>query len=242
MINEIKKYFEDLNKNYEFIFKHKVLIWYLSYWIWVSFQLIILFYILWFSWLSYLSISYSIILFIILVFLFLISIPSLLLFILWFFLLSAYHIWDLWIIWKIILWLYLILIISLPFITNKCFPKQIEKLKKKYKNKVVNFYIKWTLILFILIFVSFVYWTFTFKLAYINTTINNSENWKIFWKYLFYNKDYYFLDICWKKIVIPWTQVKSIEIKTTRFEMNSMKVEDKNKLNKEYSDYCIKNR
>lgn len=237
MVNKIKECFEQLSKDYDFLFKHKILIWYLSYWIGVIFQLLILFSILWFTGLSYLSISYSIILFLILAFLFVISIPTLFLFIIGVVWISIVNIWDTWIAWRIIWWLYIILIISLPFILNKCFPEKIKELKSKYSNKIENIYIKWTLIMFVIIFSSFIYWTFNFKVAYIET-ITKSEEWKIFWKYLFYNKDYHFLDVCWKKLVIPGNQVKSIEIKTTSYEINWMKDEEKIELNKEYNNYC----
>lgn len=78
--------------------------------------------------------------------------------------------------------------------------------------------------------------TFTFKVA----TIKYWEDKEVYWKYLFYNQDYYFLDICWKKLVIPSDKVESIEIKTESYKISSMKWSEINQLNQEYDNFCKK--
>lgn len=231
MKNKLQDYFDKTSEYLHFFVKNKELV-FIPYFIWVTIQIIILLSILGFSGLSYLSITFSLIIFIIVSFLFILSIPTFILFILFIFILSFVDLWNSWIIWKIFVILYILLLLVSPFIASKI--KFIKTIKDKYKDKVERFYIKSWIIFFVFLFFALIFMVFSFKVA----TINYWNNQKVYWKYLFYNQDYYFLDICWKKLIIPSNKVESIEIKTESYKFSSMKLEEINKLNQEYDNYC----
>lgn len=220
---KIKDYYDFLKNNKELSL--------VPYLIWLAIQITVLLSILWFVWLSYLSITFSLIIFIIISFLFLLSIPTFILFCIFLAITSFFDLWNVWIFWKVWVIIYIVLLFLSPLLYKLNFIKNLEK---KHLNKIKNFYVKSGTFLFFIIFIALIYFTFSFKVANIKTS-NNEE---FFWKYLFYNQDYYFLDICWKKIVISSDKVESLEIRTESYKIKSMKIEEKNNLNTEYNKFC----
>lgn len=209
-------------------------IWVLAYLVWITLQIIILLSILWFAWLGYLSITFSLVLFIIVLSLFFLSIPTFILILITFALIFVFNLWSFGRSWKIILIVLFITLFSIKYFN--LFENIRKKFYKKYWDKIDRFYIKYFIFIFWLIFLFMIIATFSFKVA----TIKYWNNKKVYWKYLFYNQDYYFLDICWKKLVIPSNKVESIEIKTESYKFPSMKKEEKATLNQEYDNYCKK--
>ncbi len=226
ILNKVKSFFEFINENRGLAF--------IPYFIWVIIQIIILLLILWFSWLSYLSITFSLIIFIIVSFLLILSIPTFFLVIFFIFILMFVDLWSNWVVWKIFVIFYVVLLLISPFLGSKI--KIIQQMKEKYKDKVERFYLKSWLILFLTLFFTLIFMFFSFKVA----VIKYENNQAVYWKYLFYNQDYYFLDICWKKLIVPANKVESIEIKTESYKFSSMKEDEKISINQEYKNFCEK--
>lgn len=219
-------------KSFVAFIKENKEIWVLAYLVWIALQIIILLIILWFAGLSYLSITFSLVLFIIVLSLFFLSIPTFILFLVAMLLIFVFWLLSWGIIWTIILLVLVTILFSIK--KFKLLGKQRKKFYEKYWEKIDRFYFKYFIFIFWLIFFFMISATFSFKVA----TIKYWDNKEVYWKYLFYNQDYYFLDICWKKLVIPSDKVESIEIKTESYKFSWMKIEEINKLNQEYDNFC----
>lgn len=208
-----------------FLKNNKEILLIIAYFIWLFVQISILLYVLWFAWLSYLSISFSLVLFVIFSFLLIISIPIFIFFLIFLLIISIVY---LWLIWWILLFIFTIcfLILKKYYITKNF----IDKIKPK----IDKFYYIYFWLNFLILFWVLLYFTFWFKVV----TLKLDNNEKVFWKFLFYNQDYYFIEICWERIVYPSSEVKSTIIETESYKVRTMKKEQIDWLNKKYNDFC----
>ncbi len=226
VLDKVKTFVTFVKKNKE--------IWVLAYLIWITTQVIILLLILWFTWLNYISITFSLVLFIIILSLFFLSITSFIILFIWVFFLLIAIFFNVWILGKAIFILLLGFLFLIKYLD--LFEDKRKEFSKKYWEKIDRFYVKYFIFLFLLLFLFMIIATFSFKVA----IIKYGDNKEVYWKYLFYNQDYYFLDICWKKLIIPANKVESIEIKTESYKFSSMKADEKNSLNEDYNKFCEK--
>jgi hypothetical protein len=236
----MKKYIDKIKEFWNFLENNKILITSSVYWLWIAFQLIMLMSYSGFQWFFYVSLKFSIIIFIILLFLFLLSIPSFVIFLIWLLWIFMFWLWSWWIIWKIVVITYFISLFLSKFILKKFFPKKLRLIQKKIKNsKFDKFTIHYWVLIFIVIFISFWYSVFWKKIVVLNTQDNKA----IMWELKFYNQEYYFLDVCNNKIILPAGEVKSVNMLWDRFYFSQK--ENKWKLDKitnDYKKYCtIKN-
>ncbi len=236
----MKQYIDKIKEFWEFIEKNKILITSSVYWLWVAFQLIMLMSYSGFQWFFYVSLKFSIILFIIFLFLFILSVPSLFFFIFWLFLFWIVLFWWLWIIWKIFIFIYFFSLFFWKPILRKFFPKKYENFRNKLKKSEFDrFTLKIISLVFILIFISFSYSVFWKKIVILNT----QDNKVIMWELKFYNQEYYFLDVCKNKIILPANEIKSVNMLWDLFYFSQKENKDiLNKINTDYSNYCnVKN-
>lgn len=236
----MKQYIDKIKEFWEFIEKNKILITSSVYWLWVAFQLVMLMSYSGFQWFFYVSLKFSIIIFIILLFLFLLSIPSFILFAFWMLLVFVLWAWWWWIIWKIIVVLYFTSPFLSRYILKKYFPEKFKKIQKKLKeSKFDKFSSRYLILVFILIFISFSYSVFWKKIVILNT----QDNKVIMWELKFYNQEYYFLDVCKNKIILPASEIKSVNMLWDLFYFSQKENKDiLNKINTDYNNYCnVKN-
>lgn len=236
----MKQYIDKIKEFWKFIEENKILITSSIYWLWVAFQLIMLMSYSGFQWFFYVSLKFSIIIFIILMFLFLISIPSFVLFIIWILWIVMFWAWWWWIIWKILVILYFSILFFSKSILKSYFPKKFKDIQKKIKSsKIDKFSIHYFMLIFILIFISFSYSVFWKKIVILNT----QDNKVIMWELKFYNQEYYFLDVCKNKIILPASEIKSVNMLWDLFYFSQKENKEKlSKINSDYNNYCnVKN-
>lgn len=224
-MNKVIKEKEEKTNLITFLKNNKEILLFSAYFIWLFVQILMLLYVLWFAWLSYLSISFSLVLFVIFSFLFLISIPLFFIFIIFSLIFSIIYLWLIW-------WISLFVCIIILVIFKKY--NKAKNFINKIKPKIDKFYFIYTWITFLMLFWILLYFTFWFKVV----TLKLDNNEKVFWKFLFYNQDYYFIEICWERIVYPSSEVKSTIIETESYKVRTMKKEQIDWLNKKYNDFC----
>ena len=189
----ILKYYET---SFEFLKKNKEVVIILTYWLWLLLQSAFLFFSFGIEWLNYLSFKFSLILLAILLFLGFIWLPLIFLFIVFSFL-------------YIFLGL-LPLLISLALIWAliwKYFHDFFDKEKFNNFDKKMNWiYVFSTFMIFILLWSSFISQYSVSKPIELLT----EHNWKVIWDLIFYNQDYYFINNCDEKIIIPNSEITGV--------------------------------
>jgi len=204
---KIKKTFNDIFYPFVFLFDF-LLTWYkatihsikdnkqlvimITYWLWLFLQCLFLLISFWIEWLNYISIKFSLVLLFIIGFLGILWLPLIIIILIIYILFIFFWLW----------WLFVILIwLSFIFrktIGNKLDQKKLDKFNN-FLNKSYFIYVVFIVIMFWIIFIS--QYSITKPVEII------TKHWKILWDLNFYNQDYYFLDNCNQKIVIPENEV-----------------------------------
>jgi len=212
----------NINNYLNYFIEHKEKIIIISTILGVLFQILIIIFWFWIEWLPFISLKFSLVL--ISIFLFwiilwwLFSLIVLLLIII----LSILLWFKLWYFWSIML----LIIFMMYFIDKKYsfwFKQKLNNFEKKYtKFLVIN-----TTLLIVSTILFTILWLILEKPIKI-------FSWSkvIIWKMVFYNQDNYFIESCWKRIIIPSKNVNKIE-----FLCPWYKCKDKN-IDKIYSKYC----
>lgn len=198
----------------------------ITYLIWLLIQILWIIFLFWFEGLSYVSIKFSLIIFTIIWFLTLISFPLVIFFI---------------IVISIVIipyfWFFYLIIYFLLFILRKFFPTYFEKVRsyliKKFDKEKVNKLFLFYILFLTLPIVILLIWNY---LSIKPVSFIVKDEWKLMWKLLFYNQDYYFFDICWEKVVYKSEQVNSIKYLCLFNNCNGDKLKV---LNEKYSNLCI---
>lgn len=204
---KIKNLFEDLFSPYVFLFRffkkyyktsfdflktNKELVIILTYGLWILIQSTYLFFWFWIEWLNYISLKFSIILLAILFFLGFLWLPLMFLFITSILLLFF--------------WLlpFILVLFIIPLIIWKIFHKFFQSQKFKEFDKFMKFMYVAN---FILILITLWYSLVSKYSIEKPIELFTEKNWKIIGNLIFYNQDYYFINNCSEKIVIPSSQV-----------------------------------
>lgn len=239
MENKIKIYVEYFKNGYELAKANISTISYVAYGIGLIIQIVILSLIAGLYGMSYISFQFSLVLFVMIAFLLILSIPTAILFIIFLFFTSFLQVWNGGLFWKILTAIYVILLACIPLIKawiKEKKPGIFERIRSsKISNTIEVYYLRWGVLVFIAIISMFLYFTFFPQIAKVNT----SNYWNILGKYLFYNQNYYFLEVCWERLILPSSEVNGISIALTRSEINDpTKQEKMAELNKKYLDFC----
>ena len=206
--------------NYFISHKEKVLV--VSTILGVAVQFFIIFFWFWLEGLPFISFKFSLVL--ISIFLFWI--------ILWWLFSLVLLIWAilLAILWAIKIWYFRVLVvIALVILTllDKQYKFWLEKKINVFEKKYNKFMIANTLLLIIstiLLTILWLNWEKSVKIF--------SEKKIMIWKMVLYNQDNYFIESCWKKIIIPAKNVDKIEFLCPWYNCKN------NDLNKIYQQYC----
>ncbi|MDD3794069.1 MAG: hypothetical protein PHI37_04605 [Candidatus Gracilibacteria bacterium] len=232
----MKQYIDKIKEFGEFIEKNKILITSSVYGLGVAFQLIMLMSYSGFQGFFYVSLKFSIILFIIFLFLFILSVPSLFFFIFGLFLYGIVHFWGLGIIGKIFIFIYFFILFFGKPILRKFFPKKYENFRNKLnKSEFDKFTLKIISLVFILIFSVFGFNVFASK--YVDIKLKDGTN--IIGELYFYNQEYYFLNFCGDKVIIPSLEVIGVKLIGDEYSYLQKSNHDKlEKLNKDAVNFC----
>lgn len=231
MIKKIKKFFKTIEEN-------KFIATALVYSLWIGFQIIMLLFYAGFQGLFYVSLKFSLIIFVLLFFILLISFPTFFLFMIWVFFIWIINFWNFWIFGKILIWFYFFFLFFWRFILKKWFPKKFKSIQKSLKkSKFDSFSWHYLILMFIMVILSMWYAVFWKKVVQIQT----QKNQVIMWELNFYNQEYYFLDVCWNKFILPSTEVASVKLLWDQwyFSQNKGKLSE---LNTTYNNYCTQNK
>jgi hypothetical protein len=208
-----------------FLKNHWWILSFIAYFVWISIQVFFLIKDFWFVWLSYISIPFSLVISLIIIFLFILAIPIFLTLILYFFVVLNVK----WIIISLVIWS--LLWVLFAYLTKN--DKEWQRDFEEKMNKAINLFYRYSWIIFTTIIIALISIAFSFKVAKISYWDK-----EVYWKYLFYNQDYYFMDICWEKLIISSNQVNDIKVQTESYKLISMTNKEKEKINAEYNAFC----
>lgn len=225
----IKWLFKFYNTFFIYFKDHKEFVIIITYSLWLLLQLFFLYVSFWIEWLSFISIKFSLILLVILFFLSFLSFPVLLLFFLFTALIMFF--WLLWV--AVALW-------TLFFIFSRFFPKISvnKKVFDKIEDKMWFLYIVSTVLIIIVFWFSFISQFSTQKPIELFT----EKQGKVMGELLFYNQDYYFINSCNEKIIIPSNQVISTHFLCLIKECSKERTVFINQSYKNYCDNLINNK
>lgn len=221
----IQKYYES---SFKFVKDNKEIVVIISYWLWLLLQSAFLFFSFWIEWLNFLSFKFSLIILAILLFLGLLWLPIVFLFIILMFL---YTIW--------LFFPFLLFIALLLGVLWKKFPNFFNKEKFNKIDEIIKLlYFFYTFIILIFFWISFIYQFSVSKPIELLT----EKNWKIMWDLIFYNQDFYFINNCNEKIVIPNNQITWIHFLCPMIWCSSIKKKQIEVIKNNYCNIFIKNR
>ena len=221
--------------DFKYLKENKILITISAYWSWMLFQIIMLVMYSGFQWFYYVSLNFSIILFIVFLFLFIFSIPLFIIFLILFLIIFFIHNLAL-------LLTTFVIIILIPYLVLYFFKKKFwdKTITNKFKRKefiysLDKFLVAYIILMFTIMFFWFLYAVFWKKIVLLNTENNIS----IMWELKLYNQEYYFLDVCETKLVLPAREVKSIQLLWDTFHFSQRDNQtDLEKINQEYKEFC----
>lgn len=199
---------------------HKEFVIIITYSLWLLLQLFFLYVSFGIEWITFISIKFSLVLLVILFFLSFISIP--ILFIFFLFLWIVIFFWVIWI---------AIILIFIIFFIDKIFPKKFKNQNTYIENNPWKVYIGSIIIIIIMFWLIYI-WQFSIQKP---IELLTEKQWKIMGELLFYNQDYYFINSCNEKVIIPSNQVISTHFLCL---LKDCSKERQSFINQNYKNYC----